>query len=276
MPSLFAAEFFLFLNTGPLNTAIVNSVSAPVRATAISINLFCIHFFGDTFSPSIIGAITDRSNLSIGLGATLVFLLISLHDSLRRRALRAAASGEARLRYLPGSVSWSFVFINARVATLRAQVGIVNRRPLLIGGKAARQQGIGLELGRSTVELPGMAQDHSGAPMHRLNDPAKVHIGVAVSLQFAHLAAILSQAHDRKPALVVGSLRRTQVQESCAIRKLHHFINMRRNTNVFVEHLRAWSAVTQGFGLAARVRAGRTQNQSEARDGSASAHQQSP
>lgn len=77
VPSLFAAEFFLFLNTGPLNTAIVNSVSAPVRATAISINLFCIHFFGDTFSPQIIGAISDRSNLSIGLGATLVSLLIS-------------------------------------------------------------------------------------------------------------------------------------------------------------------------------------------------------
>jgi MFS transporter, Spinster family, sphingosine-1-phosphate transporter len=77
VPSLFAAEFFLFLNTGPLNTAIVNSVSAPVRATAISINLFCIHFFGDTFSPQIIGAISDRSNLNIGLGATLVTLLIS-------------------------------------------------------------------------------------------------------------------------------------------------------------------------------------------------------
>lgn len=77
VPSLFAAEFFLFLNTGPLNTAIVNAVAAPVRATAISINLFCIHFFGDTFSPQIIGAISDRSNLSIGLGATLVSLFIS-------------------------------------------------------------------------------------------------------------------------------------------------------------------------------------------------------
>lgn len=77
VPSLFAAEFFLFLNTGPLNTALVNSVSAPVRATAISINLFCIHAFGDTFSPQIIGAISDRSNLSIGLGATLVTLAIS-------------------------------------------------------------------------------------------------------------------------------------------------------------------------------------------------------
>jgi MFS family permease len=77
VPALFAAEFFLFLNTGPLNTAIVNSVSAPVRATAVSVNLFCIHFFGDTFSPQIIGRIADHSNLRIGLGCTLVFLVLS-------------------------------------------------------------------------------------------------------------------------------------------------------------------------------------------------------
>jgi MFS family permease len=77
VPSLFAAEFFLFLNTGPLNTALVNSVSAPVRATAISINLLCIHLLGDTFSPQVIGAISDRTNLSIGLGATLVTLGLS-------------------------------------------------------------------------------------------------------------------------------------------------------------------------------------------------------
>jgi MFS transporter, Spinster family, sphingosine-1-phosphate transporter len=78
VPALFLAEFFLFLNTGPLNTAIVNSVAAPVRATAISVNLFCIHFFGDTFSPQIIGAVSDRTqNLSLALGLTLVSLAIS-------------------------------------------------------------------------------------------------------------------------------------------------------------------------------------------------------
>lgn len=78
VPALFLAEFFLFLNTGPINAALVNSVSAPVRATAISVNLFCIHFFGDTFSPQIIGAISDRTgNLSLALGLTLVSLAVS-------------------------------------------------------------------------------------------------------------------------------------------------------------------------------------------------------
>lgn len=78
VPSLVAAEFFMFLNTGPLNAAIVNAVGAPVRATAIALNLFCIHFFGDTFSPQIIGAISDKTrNLRLGLGATLVSLVVS-------------------------------------------------------------------------------------------------------------------------------------------------------------------------------------------------------
>jgi MFS family permease len=77
IPALFCAEFFIFANTGPLNAAIVNSVDGAVRATAISINLFCIHAFGDTFSPQIIGAISDHSTLSIGLGATLVSLVIA-------------------------------------------------------------------------------------------------------------------------------------------------------------------------------------------------------
>jgi len=77
IPALFLAEFFIFLNTGPLNAAIVNSVNGAVRATAISLNLFCIHMFGDTFSPQIIGAISDHSNLSIGLGATLISLVLA-------------------------------------------------------------------------------------------------------------------------------------------------------------------------------------------------------
>ena len=78
VPALFAAEFFLFLNTGPLNTAIVNSVAAPVRATAIACNLFIIHCFGDTFSPQVIGFLSDRAgSLRLALGVTLIALFVS-------------------------------------------------------------------------------------------------------------------------------------------------------------------------------------------------------
>ena len=99
IPSLFAAEFFLFLNTGPLNAAIINSVSAPVRATAVSLNLLFIHLFGDTFSPTIIGAISDRSNLRIGLGVTLVTLVVSCV------ILRAGARFAPPLEETSGAVS---------------------------------------------------------------------------------------------------------------------------------------------------------------------------
>ncbi|HTY84705.1 MAG TPA: MFS transporter, partial [Silvibacterium sp.] len=73
----FLAEFFLFLGTGPLNAAIVNSVAAPIRATAISVNLFIIHVLGDAFSPTLIGKISDATNLRIGLGVTLISLAAS-------------------------------------------------------------------------------------------------------------------------------------------------------------------------------------------------------
>jgi MFS transporter, Spinster family, sphingosine-1-phosphate transporter len=77
VPALFAAEFFLFLNTGPLNAAILNAVSGEMRAAAVGLNLFIIHAFGDTFSPQIIGYVSDRTNLRLGLGVTLVSLLVS-------------------------------------------------------------------------------------------------------------------------------------------------------------------------------------------------------
>jgi hypothetical protein len=77
VPSILLAEFFLFLNTGPLNTAIVNSVSAQVRSFAIALNLFLIHVLGDASSPKLIGAVSDRHGLRLGLGLTLIALVVS-------------------------------------------------------------------------------------------------------------------------------------------------------------------------------------------------------
>jgi MFS family permease len=77
LPGAFAAEFFLFLGTGPLNAAIVNSVAAPIRATAISVNLFVIHALGDAVSPHLIGRLSDATNLRTGLSITLITLTLS-------------------------------------------------------------------------------------------------------------------------------------------------------------------------------------------------------
>ena len=76
-PAIFAAEFLLFLNTGPLNAAVVNSVGAHIRATAIAVNLFTIHLLGDAFSPTLIGYISDRSNLQTGFLAAIVAIALA-------------------------------------------------------------------------------------------------------------------------------------------------------------------------------------------------------
>lgn len=75
IPGIVLAQFFLFLNTGPLNAAIINSVSAAIRATAIAVELFIIHAIGDVPSPQIIGWVSDHTNLRIGLGLTLLAML---------------------------------------------------------------------------------------------------------------------------------------------------------------------------------------------------------
>lgn len=77
LPALAVAMFLIFLGTGPLNAAIINSVPAAVRSSAIAIELLCIHLFGDTPSPKLIGMVSDASTLSKGLGLTLITLVIA-------------------------------------------------------------------------------------------------------------------------------------------------------------------------------------------------------
>ncbi len=76
-PAIFIGEFFLLLNTAPLNAALVNSVSASIRATALAVNIFTIHLLGDAFSPTLIGYISDRSNLEMGLTSMIVAVALS-------------------------------------------------------------------------------------------------------------------------------------------------------------------------------------------------------
>jgi len=95
-PAALVAEMLLFLGTGPLNASIVNSVAAPVRSTAIALNLLTIHLLGDAFSPALIGQVSDHSSLRIGMSITLFALVLSgglliLGGRLMNVAARAAA-----------------------------------------------------------------------------------------------------------------------------------------------------------------------------------------
>jgi MFS family permease len=67
MSAIFIAEFFLFLNTGPLNTVILNVTNPAVRAMAFAVNIFFIHALGDAFSPAIIGWLSDQWGLRSAL-----------------------------------------------------------------------------------------------------------------------------------------------------------------------------------------------------------------
>ncbi len=76
-PAMFLTEFLLFLNMAPLNAAIVNSVGAHIRATAIAVNLFTIHLLGDAFSPTLVGYISDRTSLETGFMAAVAAVAIA-------------------------------------------------------------------------------------------------------------------------------------------------------------------------------------------------------
>jgi len=60
-PAIFAAVFFILIGTGPTNAALVNSVSASIRSTALAVNVFVIHLLGDAFSPTLIGRLSDKT-----------------------------------------------------------------------------------------------------------------------------------------------------------------------------------------------------------------------
>ncbi len=76
VPSLALAIFLIFLGSGPVNAATVNAVQPGIRATALAGQLLAIHALGDACSPTLIGFISDRSNLADGLGSTLLALLL--------------------------------------------------------------------------------------------------------------------------------------------------------------------------------------------------------
>jgi MFS transporter, Spinster family, sphingosine-1-phosphate transporter len=63
--SMFVAIFFLFLNTGPSNTALANVSLPAVRATAFAVNIFVIHALGDVQAFWLLGYIGGHTNMHV-------------------------------------------------------------------------------------------------------------------------------------------------------------------------------------------------------------------
>ncbi len=76
-PGIFVGAFLLLVNTSPLNAALVNSVDARIRATAVAVNIFVFHLLGDAFSPILIPFIKERYGFEVGFLSTVVAIALS-------------------------------------------------------------------------------------------------------------------------------------------------------------------------------------------------------
>jgi MFS transporter, Spinster family, sphingosine-1-phosphate transporter len=77
LPAIAIAAFLLLFNTSPLNAAVVNSVGAHIRATAIAFNIFILHLLGDVPSPTLMGWVADKHSLQAAFILPVIAMVIS-------------------------------------------------------------------------------------------------------------------------------------------------------------------------------------------------------
>jgi MFS family permease len=77
VPAIAVAAFLLLLNTSPLNAAVINSVGAHIRATAIAVNILIIHVLGDVPSPTMMGWVADRRSLQAAFVLPVIAMAVS-------------------------------------------------------------------------------------------------------------------------------------------------------------------------------------------------------
>ena len=63
LPAIAIAEVFIFMSTGPVNSAIINVVKPGERATALGLSVLIMHLVGDIPSPPLIGMVSDHTSL---------------------------------------------------------------------------------------------------------------------------------------------------------------------------------------------------------------------
>ncbi len=74
---MFVAIFFLFLNTGPSNTALANVSLPSVRATAFAVNILVIHALGDVQAFWLLGYIGGHTNMHVAFLVVSGIILLS-------------------------------------------------------------------------------------------------------------------------------------------------------------------------------------------------------
>jgi MFS transporter, Spinster family, sphingosine-1-phosphate transporter len=106
-PIMFLVIFFMFFNTGPVNTVLANVVHPSVRATGFALNILVIHMFGDAVSPTIMGAMAGLGRKVAASGDAPAWLA----DALGRRDGMDFSIGLTAFFLLLASVLW---FLGAR------------------------------------------------------------------------------------------------------------------------------------------------------------------
>jgi MFS family permease len=103
---MFTAVFFIFLNTGPSNTALANVAPPKVRATAFALNILVIHALGDAAAFPAIGFIAGHTNMNVAFLFVSVIMLV------------AAIAWLMGVKYLPADTA------AVEAATPKAEVSI--------------------------------------------------------------------------------------------------------------------------------------------------------
>lgn len=100
IPAIAVGAFFLLFNTAPLNAAVINSVDAHIRATALAVNIFIIHILGDVPSPTMMGWVADHRSLQaafilpvIAMGVSSAILFYGMKFAPPVRTDTPAAAG---------------------------------------------------------------------------------------------------------------------------------------------------------------------------------------
>ncbi len=69
----------LFALGGPINVVLLRSAPPALRASAMALSIFCIHWLGDLWSPPLIGLAADHAPMKLAMYAVpVVFALAAI------------------------------------------------------------------------------------------------------------------------------------------------------------------------------------------------------
>ena len=69
-PLFLLGETAIFVSTSPINAVVLETIPAPLRATAMAASIFAIHALGDLWSPPGVGLLMDHLPVAVAMLGT--------------------------------------------------------------------------------------------------------------------------------------------------------------------------------------------------------------